>query len=358
MERAEDMRSREVHKYGVANFSGMRVSDTGHLKRMGQAGDLPVAEEAVVQHQKKLAEEAFLKVSKDKRIQQQKHSNLTHEEQERRKEVILGIQEKGWHVSVTDKTQMIVLDTVVNYRRGLERHSIGDPVVSLEDITAKEIRLYDYIAALARIFSMGRDEHQEQDKIIQALKLVFCGVAALNGEAKDHKEGWEVSTGPPKRPLVNGNINANVNMGLLTSMLLRPVRTDVNNWQGTSICSREELLCDVTYHKRRLTELARSHVPERTCTKAGLQDFSKVIVGLIDICSLYPNCKLVGCKRLIKETVELGHTKFEGLDKQFMLKFLGIEGARTGTSADRLIPQPKGTTTLNSLTTNEHQGQF
>ena len=42
----------------------------------------------------------------------------------------------------------------------------------------------------------------------------------------------------------------------------------------------------------------------------------------------------------------------------FMLKYLSVTGAAVDKEIQKYVPPAKGTTTLHSLTTNEHQGQF
>ena len=42
----------------------------------------------------------------------------------------------------------------------------------------------------------------------------------------------------------------------------------------------------------------------------------------------------------------------------FMMKYLSVTGAPVDKEIQKYIPPAKGTTTLHSLTTNEHQGQF
>ena len=131
--------------------------------------------------------------------------------------------------------------------------------------------------------------------ITQSLKPVYRGGAPLSGEYKDHKEGWDLASGPPVRPLCNGNLGANAAVGLVTSMLIRPVRNDLNQLLGTSICSCEELLRGITdlneEMQLRLEEFKPSR-PERACKRGKCQDFQQVIIGSMDVKSLYPNCKL------------------------------------------------------------------
>ena len=163
---------------------------------------------------------------------------------------------------------------------------------------------------------MGRAKDGENARIVQALKPVYCRVAALSGEAKDPKQGWLLQEGPHKRPLCNGNVGANATMGYVSSILMRPLRADANRAQATSICSREELLHAITDVNNRIEEIVAAHEPARptrACKRNNIQDFSKLVVGSMDVCSLYPNCRLKECCSYIKDTVKLGLTTYEGL---------------------------------------------
>ena len=106
--------------------------------------------------------------------------------------------------------------------------------------------IYDHTAAFIRAFGFGKACSGETDKIIRAFKPVWCYVSSMIVEAKDNKVGWTPALGQLKRPLCNGKTGANAGIGLLTSSVMRPIRDDINAPQLTSICSREELLRDIT----------------------------------------------------------------------------------------------------------------
>ena len=107
----------------------------------------------------------------------------------------------------------------------------------------------------------------------------------------------------------------------------------------------------------KLEELKPSR-PERACKRVNCQDFQQVIIGSIDVESLYPNCKLKEASTHIRTALGLVNTTFENLDKRFLLRYIGLTTGRTNTALDQFIPTPKGTTTLHSMVNRESPGQF
>ena len=131
---------------------------------MGQPPELPPAEAAKIVSQKDETERAFIQFAGENRKPQ--YSNLTREEYLGYKEVKEGVKSKGWHITVTDKSAQLVLNTVDNYLESVKPHAAQDPVVTLEEITASEELLYDHCGALLKIFSVGKDTPEEQLKIL------------------------------------------------------------------------------------------------------------------------------------------------------------------------------------------------
>merc|ERR1711954_623449 len=166
----------------------------------------------------------------------------------------------------------------------------------------------------------------------------------------------------PNDPLCNGNTGANSGMGLLTFLVMRPIRNDLNAAQLTSICSREELLRDIadlnSTVEARLADMEPQR-PSRSCKRTTVQDLSTIIVGSMDVNALYSSCLLKEASSHIRDALKQGHTWFEQTDIRFILRYLGITFGQTGVQAlDKYIPQPKETTTLHSLVTRETQHQF
>ena len=147
--------------------------------------------------------------------------------------------------------------------------------------------------------------------------------------------------GPPKRPLCNGNIGANSSIGHIAFILLRPIRNDLARQVGTSVCSREELLGNVNRLneslEQKLQELQPAR-PQRTCKRSTAQDLKGVTIGSMDVNSLYPSCLLKETTAHIKEALKSGCTKFIGMDKRFMLRYLALTVGKSGTSLDKFLP--------------------
>ena len=78
----------------------------------------------------------------------------------------------------------------------------------------------------------------------------------------------------------------------------------------------------------------------------------------MDVCSLFPNCKLKECRGYILEALECGLLAYEDVDVLFMLKFLALTEGNPGGELEEFVPTPKGTTTLHSLLKNDNVGQF
>ena len=137
------------------------------------------------------------------------------------------------------------------------------------------------------------------------------------------------------------------------------MRSNKNKQLGSSICSREELLHDITALNDSLPQLLRDLEPTRpTRGCKAPQDLSTVVVGSMDVCSLYPNCLLKDTAKHLREALKEGATTFRNTDMAFCLKYLAVTEAPVDKELAEFMPLPKGTTTLHSLITNEHQGQF
>ena len=81
---------------------------------------------------------------------------MTKEEYLGYMEVALGVKEKGWHCTRTDKSSQLVLNTLENYRRSVLPHTVNDYPSSLAEVTSSEGILYDQVASLVKIFGIGR----------------------------------------------------------------------------------------------------------------------------------------------------------------------------------------------------------
>ena len=88
------------------------------------------------------------------------------------------------------------------------------------------------------------------------------------------------------------------------------------------------------------------------------QDFNIIIIGSMDVNLLCPSCLLKETTEHIRDALNSGHTKFQGLDKRFLLRYLGMTMGKSGTPIDKYIPEPKGTTTLHSMVQRDTSQQF
>ena len=162
MSKHQAHKDRQTHSQGAAEFSGMRATDFKFTKRIERPQDLPSRKETQIQMLKNSVEEELCKyASKNK---EQRNSNLTRSKILGRKEVAQGIKEKGWHVSVTDKSQKIVLGLKDNYKKLVEPYTPKDKEVTMEEVTALETQLYYHTTAILRSFGVGRQHEEEHDR--------------------------------------------------------------------------------------------------------------------------------------------------------------------------------------------------
>ena len=323
--RDTETRARNVMRQGgtEADFTMMKAKDLKHHKRMGQPECLPEEEEIKVLNQKRISLEAMGAYLGDNESQPKTGCNLTKEEYLGWKEVKSGIKSKGWHLCATDKSGKLVLDLKDNYLQAMLKHANKDVPASMEEVAISEGILYSHSTAICRIFNMGREAGDgEADRIKEALKPVFCGVPALVGSRKDHKTGWDAIIGPPTRPICNANIGPNSGLGNLVARALRPLKIALGRECQYTVCSTEELLREIHDYNQSTLEAQEPLLPQsqeilvpqsqepqephrrvRACKD--MQDTS-VIIGSMDVCALYPSCKIKETQEHIRKAFSKG----------------------------------------------------
>ena len=147
------------------------------------------------------------------------------------------------------------------------------------------------------------------------MKVDKGGIPAMTGLRKDHKEGWDREEGPPSRPLVNGKVGPNCGLANLISRILRPLRKQVVERTGNEVISTEELLRWIEeYNKereRKNRELAEEEIggdraPRRYIARGCKHmEGEQMVVGSMDVKSLYPSCKAKQMGEHIIEWVQL-----------------------------------------------------
>ena len=83
-----------------------------------------------------------------------------------------------------------------------------------------------------------------------------------------------------------------------------------------------------------------------------------LIIGSMDVKSLYPSCKSKGIgEHIVGFFGETGLT-FEGVNLKAVVRYLSLTGFKGPSDLEDYIPRAKGTTTLNSWLTTESPDQF
>ena len=301
------------------SFTRLRPTDFISNKRVTHPPTLEESDEITVENQKNLIITAY-KSHADKH-KEGIESNLTELEQQGLKEIKEGIKSKDWMVYNTDKSSRIVLDTRENFLRAQLKHAEKDTIVSMEDLAAAEDELYLYSKAFTRIFNFGRDAGENKmSSIMESFKVSGGGAPANTGLRKDHKTGWDQHIGPPTRPVVNAKQGPNVNLGNAITRVVRPLREEWNNNHNTEVVSTEELLRSFQdYNHNRMDILqVRSQSGSRESFSRVCKQMQgdNIIIGSLDVKSLYPSCKAKSTGEHIKNFFKQSKLKYEAINKK------------------------------------------
>ena len=140
----------------------------------------------------------------------------------------------------------------------------------------------------------------------------FNPIAPLYTLRKDHKNGYDMSTGPPSRPVCNTRGSLSEKMAFLMSGVIDKVWQD--NKYTTGCQSTEELLAEVDELNIRL--------------EGGLEGDSRVVVGSLDVKALYPNIDVDFAVGIIGEMFEGSDVMIEGIDYEEMGLYLSYNMER------------------------------
>ena len=104
---------------------------------------------------------------------------------------------------------------------------------------------------------------------------------------------------------MNGNVGPNAATGNPTAKMLKPVRAQMNKQQGTSLCSREELLRVIAYTNEKLEQhLGLPQRLPRACSRRDVQG-NELVVGSMDADALYPSCKVKEAPAHVREGIRM-----------------------------------------------------
>ena len=174
--------------------------------------------------------------------------------------------------------------------------------------------------------------------------------------------------GPPIRPVVNGKAGPNAGLANLISRILRPLRKQVVRNTGNEVISTEELLRWIEeYNKERERknreleeeEIGGARAPRRYIARGCKQmQGEQIVVGSMDVKSLYPSCKAKQTGEHIIEFFKNTDLTFNGVHVNSIVKYLALTGFKGEGGLEDYIPKPKGTTTLNSWLKTEGPNQL
>ena len=280
------------------DFTKMRASDFPSVKFIKQPPNLSERDEITIESQKQLHKDVYQDYY-IKNIDNFQYNNLTDQEQRGLTAIKHGIKTKGWTLYETDKSGKLCLDTIDNYMVAQSKHTAKDKESNIEELQEAEDVLYQHTIALTRILNIGANAGDGvKDRICESFKVVDGGAPALTGNRKDHKKDWDPSTGPPTRALQNAKRGPNAAIGGLVTKMIRPVRFEAESLTNTEVISTEELLYVYSEYNREVYNIQGPEHQSST-TRLCLPRFCKappmqgntVVIGSMDVNSLYPSCK-------------------------------------------------------------------
>ena len=277
--------------------------------------------------------------------------NLSESETRGKREISEGIKNKDWMVYSTDKSGKVVLDTKENFLSGMSEHFKSDPEATPEEVRTAEILLNEVSRSLSKILGLGVNQDQNR-KCTNTLISNHATIPTLQGLRKDHKEDMEgdPKIGPKLRPLCAANRAPNAPLSNLVSQIMKAVGDDVSKVYNTEVISAEELMRFIEEANKELKiQSEQIQKPARSGTLPSIQIHNKPIVGSMDVKALYPSILKEMAGAAAVKAISKCKLEWEGIDISTLTKYVAIKKDSEKVSRaglDKVVPFPKGTTTL------------
>ena len=145
--------------------------------------------EAIIQFQKQKTMKAasgYIKKHCDPKGNIEGGSNMTEAEYRGYKEVQEGVKNSEWVLYQTDKSGMMCLDTIENYKKAMQVHIEKDQEISRKSILNAEQRLNEHSRMWSKMLNLGVESGQEV-RCKETLVTTYNPVPVLSGLRKDHK---------------------------------------------------------------------------------------------------------------------------------------------------------------------------
>ena len=130
-----------------------------------------------------------------------------------------------------------------SYRRAGLKHTLGDKLVTWDDIWESQKELNGHVSMLVKVLKIGSawDHGPRIRETVMRENMSICPMSLL---FKDHK-GWSPTSGtaPPTRPVVGGHLGIHMHISELVSDILDSVVAHYMG--GREIISTEDMLVRV-----------------------------------------------------------------------------------------------------------------
>ena len=340
----------KIHTTNSIDFSRVRPTSLKHNKVLY----LPTASnqrtETKIQDQKN---ETMDTVNKYISKQIETPTNLTREEAQGRKEILKGIKESGWMLYTTDKSGKLVLDTKDNFLKSMLPHYQGEPTVTIEEIDKAGEHLNNVSRALTRILNIGENIDKAK-RCSDTLIVKQPTIPALEGMRKDHKTNYNMTEGPPLRPLLAANQAPNAPLSNILSIFLKGIGNELAQGTMTEAINSEE----VCRNSADTNDQVQQN-PNISTTQH--QQTTQRVLASMDVVGLYPNITKLMAKQAVQQAISQSTLEMKSIDKEILVKYIALTSTRQeihDVNLQNQVPVPNSRTSLNSWMKSPKTTQF
>ena len=173
---------------GVINYKSLRATDLPTNPRLKLPKPTTIRQESAVEEIKhKMLEKVQEYVKSECDDKGFPKSNLTKNEKDGMAKVKKKIENKEMVIFKTDKSGKLTADSIENYRKSLEVHTVKDKKIDSKEVQAIELEMNRQTKIFNRMFSLGQDHPRDKERIDIASTSSNVPPPALYGLRKDHK---------------------------------------------------------------------------------------------------------------------------------------------------------------------------
>ena len=214
------------------------------------------------------------------------------------------VMKKEIHVSCSDKGKGIVVMPLELYETVTKRHTEGDEEIDWRKLKEIQKHVTAHARSLARVFNLGKGEgDRNRIRCHENITTWAQHPPVLRSMAKTHKAPNQDGS-PKTRPVVGASSGMGTGLGEILSDLVRPVY----------MARKKQFECQSTEEMVHQIEEANQRME-----REGVKD---VMVGSLDVVSLYPSIDQEMGARIVAEELINNGVRYQGVDIQKAARYL------------------------------------